>query len=505
MKKHVVLFYPRPTGGYAAERRRDIHSIRRMYAPLSVMYLAAALEEAGFPVVVLDQRLMGTEEMLAKMAAAGDILFFGISSMTGSQITNGLSMAGLLRERYGAGIPIVWGGVHPSIYPQGTITHPLMDVIVRSEGEVTVVELAKALAEGRSLASIDGLCYKTADGFRMSPARCILEPLDTLPMPAWHHLEEYLNPAQYPVLASISTSRGCPYNCAYCYKGGIEGRNSWKAFSVERVMREVDHLHGKYGFDIFEIFDENFILKADRALELIHGFKERGLKISAVRSNFHTYRDEVLREFPGFCDFVAYSPETGSPKIQKFLKKQADYEKMKRFNAKVTDLGLITVHTFIFGFPFEDDEDIAATVRLCRDFKRINPSSRMALYQYMPYPGAPLTDLVVSDYGLVLPEKLEEWSKTDMYGDLSLAFRPWIKPKDLKFYNDFQLLFNVVFNTYEPISSDIETIYESDPRIRRLIGDLGSIPRATRPQYKNKLNERLDENLMARFRDRIFI
>ena len=105
----------------------------------------------------------------------------------------------------------------------------------------------------------------------------------------------------------------------------------------------------------------------------------------------------------------------------------------------------------------------------------------------------------------LLPEKLEEWSKTDMYGDLGLGFRPWIKPEDLKFYNDFQLLFNVLFNSYDAISKDIEAIYESDPRIRRLIGDLGSIPRATKPQYKNRLNERLDESLMARFRDRIFI
>lgn len=505
MKKHVVLIYPRPTGGYSSERRRDIHSIRRMYAPLSVMYLASALEEAGYPVILIDHRLMELEEMRARIAKAGDILFFGISSMTGSQIINGLNIAQMLRTIHGPQIPIVWGGVHPSIYPQGTITHPLVDIIVRSEGERSVVELADALSAGKPFTGIDGLCYKSKSGIEMTPPRCVIDPLDTLPFPAWKPLEEYLNSAQYPILASISTSRGCPFNCSYCYKGGIEGKNAWRAFSVDRILREVDHLHASYGFDIFEIVDENFILKVDRAVELIRSFKERGFKISAVRSNFNTYKDEVVKEFPGFCDFVAYSPETGSPRIQKYLKKQADFEKMKRFNAKVAAMGLTTVHTFIFAFPFETDEDIAATVNLCRDFKKINPSSRMALYQYMPYPGAPLTDLIVRDHGLVLPEDLEQWSKTDMYGELSLRFRPWIRDQDLKFYNDFQLLFNIVFNTYEPLGKDIYDLYETDPRIRRLMGDISSIPRAANAQYKNRLNERMDTTLHERFRDRIFI
>jgi radical SAM superfamily enzyme YgiQ (UPF0313 family) len=476
-----------------------------MYAPLSVMCLASVLEEAGFPVILLDQRLMTVEEMDAKIAVAPEILFFGISSMTGSQIINGLSFAQSIRSRFGTKIPIVWGGVHPSIYPQGTISHPLVDVIVRSEGEQTIVELAQALEEGIPLSTVNGLCIKSEDGINMTPPRCIIESLGSLPIPAWHQLEEYLNPAQYPVLASICTSRGCPFNCAYCYKGGIEGKNEWRAFSVDHIMNEVSFLHDQYGFDIFEIMDENFILKVSRALELIRRFKDRGLKISLVRSNFATYKEAVVKEFPGFCDFVAYSPETGSPKIQKYINKQADFNKMKLFNARITDLGLTTVHTFIFAFPFETDEDTAATVALCKDFKKINPATRMALYQYMPYPGASLTNLVVRDYGLTFPENLEQWGKTDMYGELSLRFRPWVKEADLLFLNNFQLLFNIVFNSYEPLTKEILAIYESDDRIRRLLGDITLIPRAIEGHQDNRLDARLDASLYERFRDRIFI
>lgn len=504
MKKHVVLFYPRPTRGYASERRRDIHAIKRIYAPLSIMYLASTLEEAGFPVILLDQRLMSPEEIDAKITSAPEILFFGISSMTGSQIMNGLSFAQSVRVKYGTSIPIVWGGVHPSIYPQQTIKHPLVDIIVCSEGDETIVELARALNDGIPLSSINGICVKSKDGTNMTLPRPIID-LNSLPIPAWHHFEEFLNPAQYPILASISTSRGCPFNCSYCYKGGIEGKNMWRAFSIDRIMNEVDYLYKKYKFSIFEIVDDNFITKTDRAIEIIRLFKERGFKIPAIRSNFATYKDELLKELPGFCDFVGYSPESGSPRIQKCLNKQADLVKMRLLNTQLLNMGISTVHSFIFGFPFETDEDIAATVNLCRDFKNINPASRMSLYQYMTYPGAPLSGLMVKNYGLVFPESLEQWGNADMYGKLSLRFRPWINEASLPFYDNFQLLFNVVFNSYEPLTDDIISIYDSDERIRLLIGDISSIPRATEARQESPLNIRLDDTIYGRFRDRIFV
>lgn len=504
MKKHVVLFYPRPTRGYAAERRRDIHSIKRVYAPLSIMYLASTLEEAGFPVILLDQRLMSAEEIGAKIMSAPEILFFGISSMTGSQIMNGLAFAQLVRSKYGTEIPVVWGGVHPSIYPQQTIKHPLVDIVVRSEGDKTIVELAQALNNRTPLSAINGLCVKSKDGIKTTLPRQIID-LNSLPIPAWHHFDEFLNPAQYPILASISTSRGCPFNCSYCYKGGIEGKNMWRAFSIDRIMSEVDYLYERYKFSTFEIVDDNFITKTDRAIEIIRLFKERGFKIPAIRSNFATYKDELLKELPGFCDFVGYAPESGSPRIQKYLNKQADLVKMRLLNTRLASMEISTVHSFIFGFPFETDEDIVATVNLCKDFKKINPASRMSLYQYMTYPGAPLSNLMVQNYGLVFPESLEQWSDSDMYGELGLRFRPWINEASLPFYNNFQLLFNIVFNSYEPLTDEVLAIYDSDERIRRLLGDISSIPRATGECKENLLNTHLDASLYEHFRDRIFI
>ncbi len=508
MSKTIVLIYPRPTQGYTKERRRDIHAVKRIYAPLSIMYLAATLEESGFNVLLLDHRLISLDEMKDKIAKLCDILFFGISTMTGSQIRDGLEIARELRAIYGEEVPFVWGGVHPTIFPEKTITHPLVDVIVYGEGDYTVVKLARAIASDSPLDSVKGICFKRKGDMVKTAPNDKIESLDALPIPAWGHLKEFLNPAQYPILATITTSRGCPYNCSYCYKGGVDSAGAgslWRCFSVDRVMKEVHYLNNNFGFDIFEISDENFILQPKRALELIRNFKSHGYGISAVRSNFLTYKDEIIGELKGFCDYVAYSPETGSPRIQALLNKKADYQKMKLLNAKLLDIGIDTVHTFIFGFPFETDDDVRATVELCKSFKNINPACRMAIYQYMPYPGASLTEMMISQYGLVLPEDFAEWSKTDMYGELDLKFRPWVDLEKLKFLNDFQVLFNILFNTHETLGKEVSDIYHSNPRFGELLGDIWAIPRPLKRIVKSKLNERLTPELLASHADRVFV
>jgi len=505
--KTIVLIYPNPTQAYNAERRRDIHSIRRIYAPLSIMYLAATLEEAGFTVRSFDERLTPLEEIHQEISREKDILFIGLSAMTGSQIGNGLRVARSMKSVY-PDAPIMWGGVHPTLYPEKTIVHPLVDIICIGEGDLSVVELAKTLANGKPIEKSRGLYIKKEGQVIKTPPIDRIDPLDELPMPAWHHFEKYLNPAQYPILATITTSRGCPYGCTYCYKTGTDPTQKgsiWRAFSTKRMLDEVDHLYNKYGFDVFEMADENFILRTDRAIETIRGFKERNFKISAIRSNFQTYKDAVIKELSGFCDYLCYSPETGSKNIQRYINKRADFGEMKILNAKLRDLNITTVHTFIFAFPFETDEDIIATVNLCKDFKRINPACRMALYQYMPYPGAPLTNMMTSQYGLELPDDFEEWSRCDMYGELDLRFRPWIDKSELGFYNNFQLLFNTIFNSYQELGEEEFRLWESYPKIRELMGDISTIPRVTKVPIHNKLNERITPDLLETCKDKVFV
>jgi hypothetical protein len=109
--------------------------------PMSVLYMGTVLQEWGFSVQVIDQRVDEGWERTLRRALRERPLWVGISSMTGQQIRWGLEAARMVR-RVDAAIPIVWGGVHPTILPKQTLAHPLVDAVAVGEGEITDDEVS---------------------------------------------------------------------------------------------------------------------------------------------------------------------------------------------------------------------------------------------------------------------------------------------------------------------------------------------------------------------------
>lgn len=111
MKGRVVLVYP--------NAGQDVLGIN-VGLPLSILYVGTALKNAGYDVTILDERVHRNFGDLLKQAIKTDPLYVGISSMTGYQINYGLPIAQIVRD-LNPEIPIVWGGVHPTIHPESTI------------------------------------------------------------------------------------------------------------------------------------------------------------------------------------------------------------------------------------------------------------------------------------------------------------------------------------------------------------------------------------------------
>ena len=134
---NVVLIYP-STG-------LDIKDVS-VWLPLSVLHVASNLVK-DYDVVIVDQRI--DENWKSKLSAAlgQETLCVGISSMTGTQIKGGLSAAQYVRE-LAPELPIVWGGNHPTLVPHSTVMHPLVDIVVLGEGEITFRRCVEALERG---------------------------------------------------------------------------------------------------------------------------------------------------------------------------------------------------------------------------------------------------------------------------------------------------------------------------------------------------------------------
>ena len=150
MRRNVVLIYP--------NAGQDVLGIN-VGLPLSILYVGTALKDAGYDVTILDERVHTNFKALLKEAIASDPVYVGISSMTGYQISYGLLIAQTIRD-LNPRIPIVWGGVHPTIHPESTARHRLVVIVVVNEGEETAVELAGVLAAGGDVRQVRGLAMK---------------------------------------------------------------------------------------------------------------------------------------------------------------------------------------------------------------------------------------------------------------------------------------------------------------------------------------------------------
>ena len=169
MSNKVVLFYP-PYDGPP------------LGPPLSLLSLAAPLIEAGFSVSIVD----GSIEEDFKRALAREIpdsLCVGISLLTGHMIRSAVDMARFVRSLRPE-LPIIFGGWHPSLLPEQTLQEDIVDILVRGQGEKTLLETALRLRDGNGIEDVRSVSFK-ADGRLIHNPERPLENVNNLPTPAF--------------------------------------------------------------------------------------------------------------------------------------------------------------------------------------------------------------------------------------------------------------------------------------------------------------------------------
>lgn len=407
--RRVVLVYP-ATG-------QDVCGVNTGL-PLGLISLGTVLRQRGYEPVIVDQRLEADFEGALRRSLAGGVLFLGISSMTGYQIRGGLLAARVARQ-VDPGIPVVWGGVHPSLVPEGTVRHPLVDAVCRGEGEETVPELAAALAEGTPLRQIPGVWVKAGDGVEAGPERPLIADLDTLPSPDYGLVEVQ----RYQTLGHILrepqlqlvTSRGCTYRCGFCYNL-LFNNGKYRAMSAGRTWREMRRISDLFGVNSLFLFDDYFFADRRRVLELLSLMESDGRKflieVSCRIDFLDGSSDDELRRLAanGFQELLV-GVESGNDEILRLIGKRFSVEEVLRANRKIAAAGLNVKYAFMAGFPGESEAQRFDTVDLMLRILRENPRvSTTPLSIYTPYPGTPLFDRCLAEGLSDFPRTLDEWA-----------------------------------------------------------------------------------------------
>ena len=237
--------------------------------PMGLLYVAAALEQAGHTVVVRDLALQG-EVLSAADLKRADVV--GISSDS-TRIEKALAIA---RQAAKAGRPVVMGGPHPQFLAAEISACGAVSYIVKGEGEPVFPALLTALERGEDPASVRGLIFR-AQGRMIETPNADKPDVEALPWPARHlvDLQRYSGCVDDVPMTPLVTSRGCPGACHFCSSSSFFGRG-WRYRSAASVLAELDEIYNRYGFRAVAFLDDNFTLLPERVEQIADGIIERG-------------------------------------------------------------------------------------------------------------------------------------------------------------------------------------------------------------------------------------
>src|SRR3972149_5629868 len=324
--------------------------------PMGLALIAAVLERDGYPVTVVDANALNLKvEAIMPLVKDADVI--GLTAMTPS-INIALETARHLKKAYPDKI-IILGGAHATLLPEETLaTAPEIDIIVRGEGEDTILKLLPALERKEPLTASNGISYRKEGKIISNPANSKLIDLNSLPFLAYHLLpwQKYNPPPPHGralPFAVIITSRGCPYHCAYCSKP-IFGRQ-FRAQAPARVADEIAHYQKTMGIKEFAFYDDVFTLDKKRVHNICDEIIKRGLKLHwTCETRVNLVDKELLRHIKqAGCYSVSYGIESGSPEILKTLDKGITLEQATEAIRWTREAGLQTIGYFMVGPPGE--------------------------------------------------------------------------------------------------------------------------------------------------------
>ncbi|MDD5254982.1 MAG: radical SAM protein [Candidatus Omnitrophica bacterium] len=322
-----------------------------------------------------------------------DVVAFSINSFT---FSHALKIAPLIRKT-SPRIPLVYGGVHPTLLPEETLQNSLVDAICIGEGEDAFKEYLEKLQAGKDPAGVAGIWYKDPSGSIVkNPLRPFRQDLDSLPFPNWDHwdIERYLKTNLYFVGGiGYMYSRGCPYDCAFCSNPALRRAvpgTFYRTRSPENVIEEIKLNRKKYahrGFRNVAFGDATFGLNAGKLEEFCALYIKEGLHrefpwVCQTRADIVTegWADQVSR---AGCCMVTLGIESGDDYIRtkvygKVISADAIHNAVERLRKR----DIMYAINIMLGCPDETRESVKRTMDFLKWADPIN--TYFSFYQPLP-------------------------------------------------------------------------------------------------------------------------
>jgi radical SAM superfamily enzyme YgiQ (UPF0313 family) len=389
----ISLINP-PAGKYVDDFTR-----KHVFPPLGLAYLASVLEQNEFEVEIYDAFVEGYSfNQLEKKITQSNPDVIGIGFTTETRF-EGFETAKIFKKALPDSI-VIGGGPHPSLATEDTLLNiPEIDIIIRGEGEYSLLELCNMLKKRESFASVKGISFRNGDKVVHNPPRPHIQNLDDIPFPARHLLpmDKYngvLDVEDEDIPAeSIMTSRGCPIKCNFCATSKLWGAVIRSRYP-SNVVAELENIVKIYGKKNFWFFDDTFTMDPARAGKVCDKIIEQRLDIRWVAQvRVDTLNRELVKKMKtAGCIQIRFGVESGSQRIlDNIVKKRITIEQVKQVAKWCNELGLIGHASFIINHPEEEIEDVRKTMSLIHELCDKNITTKLLPMKI--YPGTKIEEI----------------------------------------------------------------------------------------------------------------
>jgi anaerobic magnesium-protoporphyrin IX monomethyl ester cyclase len=279
----------------------------------------------------------------------------------------------------------VVGGTHATNCTRYLLENGNVDYVIRGEGELAFSEFVKKSSRATPI-NIPGVYSRaklqSAASLELSEP---VEDLDTLPFPDWTliDMESYvtsrgrrrgIKEATEKRMATIMTTRGCPFRCTFCSSYTVHGRKM-RFRSIENVIEEIKLLNEKYGVDLLIPEDDLFTAKKQRIINLLTEINNIGIPDLELQFpnglSINTLDEEILDGLIRAGMKVAnLAIESGSEYIQKYvINKNCNLKKARKLIKYLRDNDIIVRCYFILGFPSETKDQIMETINYAKSLE----------------------------------------------------------------------------------------------------------------------------------------
>lgn len=422
----------------------------RIYPYPAMMVFATMLNRAGYNVVLIDGNRYDYPTTLRKIQEENDEsnIFIGFTVMTSMVlwVYETIKMIKACRRDS----VIVVGGVHPSLFPEQTIENEFIDVVAVNDFTKSIIPLAEALKKGRNLENIPSILFKR-DGLVIKTPVGEIDDIEQIPFEDFELIDgDYYkvnNGMRFPIkedvfVGHLLTGLGCTHRCAFCYSTIL--RQKYRFKTAEDIVDRIEYLMNRHGITMFYFTDENFFASKKRIYRFIELVEKKTLKFTfrayARGSYFNDNHlsQELLNKLRSIgMVYVAFGAESGTDRVLAMLDKGLTVEQTRKAVRMLIEAEMYISLSFMIGIPGEKEHEIRDTVRFALELMESYKRIECAVNGFIVYPGSPLSEKAVKQFGLRIPQSFEEWAGRHHKGssDLLSPFygsqeKPWVPNKN---------------------------------------------------------------------------